>query len=474
MNNIEFLEGLVKILSNPEIASDNDKKVFTGLSRIINERWITIHPHGDAEDEDGKKDYRRLKLEDGETPKEAIDRAYGKGDKSKEEKKETAEDKNKNNTRTKLRTSLFSSYNKKELYDKLDRKVSKAWSNYMNLMNKNHVLWTDAEDVRIAKNQKIEEAHKQYKELIEERSKVAQEYRDASKDYNVFLKNALEEIGKVDIEKNLKNIDVEKTAKKIEEVCKKFNYKELVKQYDDVYAKVDAEKENWRNRLNNAKDIDEQEKIAKDYDDWYAKSEIRQTQDKLSKKIMDFNREQRKAISEALKLEDGGKIQIEVKPNSVLAKKVKETNELLAGIINKDYLPDFMPVAKGQSGRAKNSGNYLVLEGADTVYTHIHETMHWLERVNPKMLANSKAFLEYRTKDETAEKLRKIMPNSGYTSSEITKKDKFFSPYCGKQYDYATEIMSMGVQRLFEHPQEFMNEDREYFNFVIANLQGKL
>ena len=88
MNNVEFLEGLVEILSNPEIASDDDKKVFAGLSRIINERWITIHPHGDVEDEDGKKDYRRLKLEDGETPKEAIDRAYGKGDKPKEEKKE--------------------------------------------------------------------------------------------------------------------------------------------------------------------------------------------------------------------------------------------------------------------------------------------------------------------------------------------------------------------------------------------------
>lgn len=182
----------------------------------------------------------------------------------------------------------------------------------------------------------------------------------------------------------------------------------------------------------------------------------------------------RKAISEALKFEDGGVIQIEVKPNSVLAKKVKETNELLANVINKDYLPDFMPVAKGQSGRAKNSGNYLVLEGNDTVYTHIHETMHWLERVNPKMLANSKAFLEYRTRDESAEKLSKITSNRGYTSSEIAKKDKFFNPYCGKQYDYATEIMSMGVQRLFEHPKEFMDEDREYFNFVIANLQGKL
>ena len=44
--------------------------------KAINERWITIHPHGED-----SEDYRRLKIEDGETPKEAIERVYKKGDK---------------------------------------------------------------------------------------------------------------------------------------------------------------------------------------------------------------------------------------------------------------------------------------------------------------------------------------------------------------------------------------------------------
>lgn len=44
---------------------------------VLNDKWITIHPHGEDSD-----DYRRLKLEDGESPKEAIDRTYGKGEKS--------------------------------------------------------------------------------------------------------------------------------------------------------------------------------------------------------------------------------------------------------------------------------------------------------------------------------------------------------------------------------------------------------
>lgn len=42
-------------------------------NEVDNDKWITIKPHGKDSD-----DYRRLKLEDGETPKEAIERTYGK------------------------------------------------------------------------------------------------------------------------------------------------------------------------------------------------------------------------------------------------------------------------------------------------------------------------------------------------------------------------------------------------------------
>ena len=50
------------------------KEIFRTV--INNDKWITIHPNG----EDGKG--RHLLLKDGETPKEAIDRTYGKGEKS--------------------------------------------------------------------------------------------------------------------------------------------------------------------------------------------------------------------------------------------------------------------------------------------------------------------------------------------------------------------------------------------------------
>lgn len=51
-------------------------------NKVENEKWITIHPHGDE-----SEDYRRLKLEDGESPKEAIDRVYKKEDKTPKDKR---------------------------------------------------------------------------------------------------------------------------------------------------------------------------------------------------------------------------------------------------------------------------------------------------------------------------------------------------------------------------------------------------
>lgn len=61
-----------------EIQKNAFKKIVKEqlLEAINDARWITIHPHGEDSD-----DYRRLKLKDGETPKEAIKRVYKVGEK---------------------------------------------------------------------------------------------------------------------------------------------------------------------------------------------------------------------------------------------------------------------------------------------------------------------------------------------------------------------------------------------------------
>lgn len=89
------------------------------------------------------------------------------------------------------------------------------------------------------------------------------------------------------------------------------------------------------------------------------------------------------------------------------------------------------------------------------------------------------------TIQEKQESLKRLT-GLNYKRDEVCKKDNFFNPYCGKLYDMfggknktfstatASEIMSMGVQELFTNPKEFAKNDREYFDFVVANLRGEV
>lgn len=53
---------------------------------LENEKWITVHPNKENPD-----DYRRLKVEDGETSKEAVERKFGKDDKKADKDKKEPE-----------------------------------------------------------------------------------------------------------------------------------------------------------------------------------------------------------------------------------------------------------------------------------------------------------------------------------------------------------------------------------------------
>lgn len=106
VKNPRYEEAMIAV--NAIIDKETDKKdtlddfteiFYEALTEVIaenclkaeNERWITIHPHGDD-----SEDYRRLKLEEGESPKEAIDRVYKKEEKG-EEKKQKKEEPKENN-----------------------------------------------------------------------------------------------------------------------------------------------------------------------------------------------------------------------------------------------------------------------------------------------------------------------------------------------------------------------------------------
>ena len=159
-------------------------------------------------------------------------------------------------------------------------------------------------------------------------------------------------------------------------------------------------------------------------------------------------------------------------------------NGVLSGVIGKNVSTENAPEVRALKGRAyyDPSHNLFKVERDSDFGDVIHEYTHFLEKNNPNMLKNSLAFAEYRTNGENYASLSQLTGVRSYRSTEIAKKDRFFSPYCGKIYsnekEYktasASEIMSMGVERLFREPAKFAKEDREYFDFVVANLRGEL
>lgn len=73
-----------------EIRNDNDWRDIVDeedtTQTLENEKWIMVHPNKENPD-----DYRRLKVEDGETSKEAVERKFGKDDKKADKDKKEPE-----------------------------------------------------------------------------------------------------------------------------------------------------------------------------------------------------------------------------------------------------------------------------------------------------------------------------------------------------------------------------------------------
>lgn len=118
--------------------------------------------------------------------------------------------------------------------------------------------------------------------------------------------------------------------------------------------------------------------------------------------------------------------------------------------------------------------------------TPFHEIGHMVEYFNPNALRVSKLFLKARTAGENPVQLKRIFPSCGYGPSEITKPDDFISPYIGKDYKSATEVLSMGIEQIYEPTdmckKEIMvngtytrvyatiKQDKEYLYFIIGMI----
>jgi len=104
--------------------------------------------------------------------------------------------------------------------------------------------------------------------------------------------------------------------------------------------------------------------------------------------------------------------------------------------------------------------------------TVVHEIGHIIERRSSELLAKSVRFLEGRAQGESA-----VWLGPGHDRVEMAFRDEWVrkggTNYTGKVYrKFGTEILSMGLQRLFGDPAGFYLSDREYFAFVQDVLRG--
>jgi hypothetical protein len=119
----------------------------------------------------------------------------------------------------------------------------------------------------------------------------------------------------------------------------------------------------------------------------------------------------------------------------------------------------------------------------ETAATVLHELGHELEGRLPGAIKASKAFLTLRTEGQRARKLADVFPNSQYAADEIARDDEFSKAmgvhwgwYAGKDYGDApySEILPMGLQKLFLDPIGFAKNDPEYFRFVLGLVGGRI
>lgn len=399
-------------------------------TKTSNDRWITIKPNG--EEHKGQP----LFLDGDETPAQAMKRKFG--DKFKD-KRETQKQ-------------------EKTLEPKEDDVFSESYSNITKgIKEKRELLAENASLV-----QKIKKARYGSTELQE----AAAKNKEVVKKYQETIEQLAAELDRVATEKQKTISQKIKNYKSVSE--------KVLDSLKDVY---DGKKRGFLEQL---KKLNQKQKSL--YEDESITMEERYSEFmaiEAERKLIDKDLEEykyngiAKKVSEKLKESKTTNFSVEVGKSEI-----KDFSERVAaclnGVVSSKWNINKNLEIKKTTKRAEYSNAVIKAEKDGEISTYIHEYMHHLEDENPEMLTNSMAFLKYRTQNEKAQRLSSLTGNTKFRRDEVAKKDGFFDPYCGKIYDDATEIMSMGVQRLFEEPNRFAQEDREYFDFVLANLRGEL
>lgn len=131
---------------------------------------------------------------------------------------------------------------------------------------------------------------------------------------------------------------------------------------------------------------------------------------------------------------------------------------------------------------ASRDRKLIMVKANESPGTMVHELGHHVEFAVPGAEKAAQEFLRHRVGDQPLRPLRDVAPGLRYRADEMGRDDDFaraFGPeaawYVGKHYDSgSTEILSMGLELLYNSPVHFAKNDPEYCKFVLGILDGSL
>lgn len=106
---------------------------------------------------------------------------------------------------------------------------------------------------------------------------------------------------------------------------------------------------------------------------------------------------------------------------------------------------------------------------------------HFQAAVN--FLSRRTGFKESDTNIAQSAKPLSALTGQGYSKSERALEDRLKNPYTAKVYEAsgpgsykglgATEVTSMGLERMYRDPVEFAREDPDHFRFTLEQMSRK-
>lgn len=133
---------------------------------------------------------------------------------------------------------------------------------------------------------------------------------------------------------------------------------------------------------------------------------------------------------------------------------------------------------KAIKGRASAVGNTIRVTKDESARVIVHELGHILEMNHNTIMKAAVDFLNRRTAGKKIQKLKNMVPGTKYAPSEVAREGGFYNPYVGKLYQsnkaglynstYATEVISMGLEYMYENPIKFFRSDPEHFALIYS------